>query len=464
MMNTSLNFCTIISKNYLASARVLARSIRRYHPDASIYVLLVDRLDGYFDPKQEPFELFLIDELPIPELTRFCFQYNILELNTAAKPYFLKFLFDRFQMCKLVYLDPDIQVYQPMVQLDRVLNEVSIVLTPHLLTPYQKNGTPSELNILFAGAYNLGFIGLSNKEACHRLLKWWQEKLYRECLHQADKGYMVDQKWIDLVPCYFEDISIFREDNYNVAYWNLHERELSYRDEILLVNGRPCVFFHFSGYNPYRSSQISKYQTRFEMKDLKEGSLVYNRYAQELFREDYKDCIKWPYAFNYFDNGRLITPTARELYRALGDSVIDFGDPFRTSHENSFFSCHKYKEFVLGPASEQGINLIGMFHSEKGTYDKITGKNIENELQCIGAQIDIINSPIISHRPLIGSGLACIRKIARWFVKPALERQTKVNNLQFTHLKTLIKKTEQLEREVEELQHTIKSITSKGSD
>src|SRR5262249_4863377 len=69
--------CPIVSKNALAFARPLARSYRRHHPEARVFVLLVDRIDGYFAPSAEPFELVEIGELPIPDLPRFCFQYSV---------------------------------------------------------------------------------------------------------------------------------------------------------------------------------------------------------------------------------------------------------------------------------------------------------------------------------------------------------------------------------------------------
>ena len=84
--------CTIVSKNYISYARVLAESFRRHHPDAGMYVLLVDRLDGHFDPAAEPFTLVELSALGIPDLPRFAFQYAITELNTAVKPYFLRHL------------------------------------------------------------------------------------------------------------------------------------------------------------------------------------------------------------------------------------------------------------------------------------------------------------------------------------------------------------------------------------
>ena len=51
-----LHACTIVSKNYLSYARVLARSFLDHHPGGRFFVLLVDRIDGHFDASAEPFE------------------------------------------------------------------------------------------------------------------------------------------------------------------------------------------------------------------------------------------------------------------------------------------------------------------------------------------------------------------------------------------------------------------------
>ena len=110
MSERVLAACTIVSKNYLSYARVLAESFRRHHPRSQMFVLLVDRVDGHFAPEREPFELVELPELDMPELPRFCFQYSIVELNTAAKPYFLQHLLRKRGVSKLIYLDPDIVI------------------------------------------------------------------------------------------------------------------------------------------------------------------------------------------------------------------------------------------------------------------------------------------------------------------------------------------------------------------
>src|SRR5437588_1601306 len=45
--------CTIIAKNYIAMARVLADSFKRFHPESPFFALLLDPIEGCFDPRQE---------------------------------------------------------------------------------------------------------------------------------------------------------------------------------------------------------------------------------------------------------------------------------------------------------------------------------------------------------------------------------------------------------------------------
>jgi len=85
MTMADYGICTIFAKNYLAAARVLTASFLHHHPDGRVYGLLCDRLDGYFDPRNEQFTTIYLEDLGIPELSEMIFKYNILELSTAVK-------------------------------------------------------------------------------------------------------------------------------------------------------------------------------------------------------------------------------------------------------------------------------------------------------------------------------------------------------------------------------------------
>ena len=42
------------------------------------------------------------------DFENFAFRYDILELNTAVKPYFLTYLRDTYDLDRIFYFDPDI--------------------------------------------------------------------------------------------------------------------------------------------------------------------------------------------------------------------------------------------------------------------------------------------------------------------------------------------------------------------
>ena len=69
----------------------------------------------------------------------------------------------------------------------------------------------------------------------------------------------VDQRWIDFVPGLFPHY-ILRDPACNVAYWNLHSRDLTWTSDHYEVNGKPLRFFHYSGYELDKPHLLSKYQ------------------------------------------------------------------------------------------------------------------------------------------------------------------------------------------------------------
>ncbi len=331
--------CTIISKNYLPYARVLMRSVAEHHPELERFVLLVDEVDGYFDPKAEPFTLVALSELAVPNLVGLCFRYTLLELNTALKPSLMAHLFARRGLAKVVYLDPDILVLGSLGRLFARLDDAAIVLTPHLTAPLPDDGlVPSEINILQAGTYNLGFIALRAGTSARALLGWWEARLADRCQMAVERGMHVDQKWIDLVPGFFDDVAIVRDPSWNVAYWNALHRPIRRDGGRWLVDGVPCTFVHFSGFDPEKRQQVSKHQTRLAMTDLGEGAALYARYRDLLLEAGFTSTRHWPYRFATFDNGIRIPSAARRLYLDLGDRARRFGNPFEAAHPQSYFA------------------------------------------------------------------------------------------------------------------------------
>jgi 2-polyprenyl-3-methyl-5-hydroxy-6-metoxy-1,4-benzoquinol methylase/glycosyltransferase involved in cell wall biosynthesis len=292
-----VNVCTIVAKNYLAHARVLARSLRLQHPDSELTVLVLDDLEGYVDAEREPYRLWSPAHIDCEPFDRMVGEYSVIELSTAVKPWLLRKLLT--EQDHAIYLDPDIQVVSPLDEIRRLAVQHGIVLTPHNLTPIPRDGRyPSEESILIAGAYNLGFIGLGRSAAADGLLDWWSERLETDCVVDPASGRFVDQKWIDLVPGIWPETHLLRDPAYNIAYWNLHARTLEVdRDASRpTIDGRPVRFLHFSGYNPDRPDELSKHQDRIDFAQRPDVKAVADRYGAALIEQGFHETSKWPYS------------------------------------------------------------------------------------------------------------------------------------------------------------------------
>lgn len=327
--------CTIVSANYLARARVLMQSFRETHPGWDLEVLVVDEIGDHFDPELEDFGVTELRELPIRSPRRFFFRYSVIELNTAAKAPFLKWLFQKRGYDRVLYLDPDIEVYSTLHEVDEAFDEGALMcLVPHLTGINDDNKKPTELEILAAGTYNLGFIALARHPQLMQFLDWWWQKMEFDCVVDFEAGLFVDQKWIDLVPGIFDDVRIIRNEGYDVAYWNLGHRRVHRRnDGSYQVNDDRLVFFHFSGLDPLAPKSFSKHQDRFELEDLGDERGLVDAYCNAVKAAGHRECCNWSYAYDRFDDGSPIIEELRALYRSDSRIQSDAGeDPFALGH------------------------------------------------------------------------------------------------------------------------------------
>ena len=339
--------CTIVAKNYLAYARALVKSLRRFHPDLAVYVLFVDDTAGLVDGAQEDFEVLGLDVLDLPRRQEFLFRYDVMELSTAVKPYLLRWLFDRGHG-KVLYLDPDIWVFRPLHDLFAWLEEADVLLTPHLTGPLGDGKYPDERDILLSGTYNLGFIGLARSAQVDGLIAWWADRCELFCVSDITHGMFVDQRWMDLTPGLVDRVRVVRHPGYDVAYWNLKHRRLAGPPGAPQVNGEPVYFYHWSGFDPLRPTALSKHQNRYPVIDTEPLLSMAREYSAELLAEGYRVSSGWPYSLGAFKDGHPISREMRDLFREQPPGL--FPDPFEPAGEGSFVSFAVTPPPAGGPA------------------------------------------------------------------------------------------------------------------
>lgn len=238
---------TICSVNYLSLALTLKQSIRETNPELPFFIFLADKLNETV--KDEA--IITIEELQIPgnEFDTLIRNYNIIEFNTALKPFIIEFLDRKMGFSSVIYLDPDIVVYQSLDTIWNELGNADFILTPHIIEPIRdKDLDYLTLGAINTGVFNLGFIGLQLTDSSRKLISWWKRHLLQYGHNNILNGEFYDQKVMNLLPVFSDKTVISRNFGFNVAEWNLHERKLSKVDGIYFVNEKdPLIFFHFSG-------------------------------------------------------------------------------------------------------------------------------------------------------------------------------------------------------------------------
>lgn len=308
--------CTIVARNYLAHARVLAESVHRI-AGRPLKVLVTDAEAGGLS-EDEPFELLTPTELPLERtvLHEMAAIYDAKELATALKPTLLTHLLD-WGAPAVVYLDPDILLFEPIDEAATLAREHGIVLTPHSTRPLPRDGaTPTDDDHLRSGSFNLGFVAVGPES--YRFLDWWAARLRYDCVIDMPQGLYVDQRWVDLVPGYFRH-HVIRSPAWNVAYWNGHDRSLTVRDGRLLAGDEPVRFFHFSGFDPTRPDRLTTHDYGATLRIGAEHPALQALtadYADRLLAAGYEATRTTPYGFDVAYDG---TPLEAGLRRRLRD-------------------------------------------------------------------------------------------------------------------------------------------------
>jgi hypothetical protein len=213
-------------------------------PSYKLNLLIVGKSTGNFDIDDRITVYFTSDLIQEVDLhTRLHSYYNLLELSTALKPFFLEMLLAK-GFSSVLYIDPDMKLFNRLDHAFELTEASGIALTPHRLQqPSAFTNFYSDDMFLRAGAFNLGFIGVSSSSI--EMLRWWKSRLQWYCTSIQPSEFFTDQKWMDLVPIYFPYAAI-RHPGYNVAPWNLDERIINLKDQALEVNGQPLVLIHFA--------------------------------------------------------------------------------------------------------------------------------------------------------------------------------------------------------------------------
>lgn len=342
---SEIHVFTSAAFNYIPKVRLLFRSLKRLHPEWRLHLVLADKLHPEIDLSEEPFdEITPVADLEIPNWLGWAFCHTIVELATAIKPFMLAHLLARPGCRKVIYLDPDTVAFSRLDDIVEALDESNIVLTPHQTKPEQTLAAvmDNEICSLKHGIYNLGFVAVAATDTGKAFANWWGQRIYHFCRADIPNGLFTDQRWIDLVPAFFEGVAIMRSPRHNVSTWNLTTRELSTgADGEYLVDGEPLGFYHFTGFD-------SGAHRIMAAKNAGGNSVVMSLvdwYQHETEQLASDPLAKVPWAFGTLSDGTPIERACRIIYRERVDLQQAFPDPFDANGFNAWWTTQGRIEY-----------------------------------------------------------------------------------------------------------------------
>ncbi|GAB3658235.1 glycosyl transferase [Ramlibacter alkalitolerans] len=371
---------TICARNYFAQALLLHRSFTAQHPDADFHVVLVDRRDDAFAARYPGVSITWVEDIGLPDFAAHALRFDVIELSTNVKPHCLLLLLEAYETA--IYVDPDMVAYDHLSPVYEALVDGTIVVTPASTTPILDGHRPDDIEFLRVGNFNLGFIAVKRCDEARRFLRWWSDRCLSDGFHETQSGVFVDQKWVNLAPCYFDGCRILKDPGINMAQWNLHERTLSVVDGRYLVNGTaPLRLFHFSSFDPHRPQSIAKRQARFPEGSRADLAPLLEDYARELLAAGFEALSRIEYGFDYFPSGEYVSPTLRRIYAnpAYGFPLAE--DPFQPDSALVRFARSKR---LMGPRVRKAPRATGADLSRHGLQIRILSYGFRFALWVLG--------------------------------------------------------------------------------
>lgn len=254
-------FICICSDEYLGYYDILYKSIKKYIPKATqILYYIGDSPPTEYDQ--------VVDITNWPYNT----SYNKLERICSLRA---KVVLDAFEKGyeQVIFTGAKVEFFKWPYSLIEPLDTFNAIVTPHILEPLPDDGRfPSNSSVSFTGHISTDIISFKN---ClfNKFFLLWQDEIMQTRCKTTSQTYL-DQSWLNFLPFFVDNVHILRDPDYNVAYWNYHQR---YSND----NHDSMVCFQYSGLDLDNPERISTHQNRYKA----EGKFL-------EFLQNYADRVK----------------------------------------------------------------------------------------------------------------------------------------------------------------------------
>lgn len=264
-------FCTIITKSHLRFALTLHMSYRKFG-NYQTKVLIVDGSEKDVSDYLYPGVHYLFPgQINLERSKEVKNKYGHIKSSDyyrwSMKPVLMYYLLNQEGYDRVIYVDSDLFFYQSPQFLIDLLEEHSILLTPHHHHSDPKIDETDFLRNFKHGHYNAGFVGASRRGL--KALDWWAVACIYKMGRIPKLGIFDDQAYLNLMPVYFEKVFIVHHSGCNLHVHSPEHPRSIINGQLLISNSYPLVFAHFrreyirlilSGKDPLMQEKLEEYR------------------------------------------------------------------------------------------------------------------------------------------------------------------------------------------------------------
>ena len=349
-----MQIATIICRNEIARARVLAASAAEHLAGASTVALVLDATaqDG---GAGEPFELLCPQEAGIDELGVLAAMLELDELREACKPLLLSHLLARTPGEPVLYLDPDSLILGPLDGLEALAAEHDVLVKARTTRPLPLDGRPNEADLRGWGLHDDGIIVLSGAGDHRELLDWWAER------GRAGRGPNGGAPALERLATLGHGAHELGDVGVGMSFWDLHGRTIAPRGQGVVIDDAPLRLMRFPRFDPRHPQAISDAQNRVRAADQAELAALCERYADLLFAAGEEAASQVPYGFARLPDGTWLDHRLRTIYRRAVEEAGLRRSPFTDDGMEEFYA---WLDAPAATGRASGINRLCMLVRE----------------------------------------------------------------------------------------------------
>jgi hypothetical protein len=310
---------TITTRNYLHRARALFESAKTLIPGARRIACCADSLGNLVDTAAEDYQVVEAGSLSLPRYSQLVLALNATALCCALKPHAVTYALQQPGIQRVLYLDNDIGLYRTPFEILDALAQHSFILTPHHLAPLPEGANPNELLLNPYGTFNAGLFAVRQCTEAMDFIHWWGRWLLDPRHLNPFCGY--DQTWLNYVPVYCPSSKILTDPSYNVAFWNLVERDLRQEGELFLCGTSPLTIFHFSHFDETKPTELAVPNNICNHPPTEATRSLGVQIAAFWASHGRVQCLAWGYGHSGWHDGTPITELERERITQLWDEL-----------------------------------------------------------------------------------------------------------------------------------------------